>query len=122
MKASKISLVAVLALSLTLGLAASSMARPGGGMGTLQLVVTGNTDYRLSPQSLTGTADGDIIPAEVYPGGTARRRQFDIIVDDQGDITLAAQGRQCLCIAAACLPGQVFLAVLYQYRPSIDGQ
>jgi Spy/CpxP family protein refolding chaperone len=33
MKTSKISLVAVLALSLTLGLAASSMARPGGGMG-----------------------------------------------------------------------------------------
>ncbi len=32
MKTSKISLVAVLALSLTLGLAASSMARPGGGM------------------------------------------------------------------------------------------
>ena len=33
MKTSKISLVAVLALALTLGLAASSMARPGGGMG-----------------------------------------------------------------------------------------
>ena len=33
MKTSKISLVAVLALSLTLGLAASSWARPGGGMG-----------------------------------------------------------------------------------------
>jgi Spy/CpxP family protein refolding chaperone len=33
MKTRKISLVAVLALSLTLGLAASSMARPGGGMG-----------------------------------------------------------------------------------------
>jgi len=32
MKKSKISLVAVLALSLTLGLAASSWARPGGGM------------------------------------------------------------------------------------------
>ena len=33
MKTSKISLVAVLALSLTLGLAATSWARPGGGMG-----------------------------------------------------------------------------------------
>ena len=33
MKTSKISLVAVLALALTLGLAASSWARPGGGMG-----------------------------------------------------------------------------------------
>jgi zinc resistance-associated protein len=33
MKTSKISLVAVLALSLTLGLAAASWARPGGGMG-----------------------------------------------------------------------------------------
>lgn len=33
MKTSKISMVAVLALSLTLGLAASSWARPGGGMG-----------------------------------------------------------------------------------------
>jgi len=33
MKTSKISLVAMLALALTLGLAASSMARPGGGMG-----------------------------------------------------------------------------------------
>lgn len=33
MKKSKISLAAVLALSLTLGLAASSWARPGGGMG-----------------------------------------------------------------------------------------
>jgi Spy/CpxP family protein refolding chaperone len=33
MKTSKISLVAVLALSLTLGLAASSLAGPGGGMG-----------------------------------------------------------------------------------------
>ena len=33
MKTSKISLVAALALSLTLGLAATSMARPGGGMG-----------------------------------------------------------------------------------------
>jgi zinc resistance-associated protein len=33
MKMSKISLVAMLALTMTLGLAASSMARPGGGMG-----------------------------------------------------------------------------------------
>ena len=33
MKTSKISLVVVLALALTLGLAASSWARPGGGMG-----------------------------------------------------------------------------------------
>lgn len=96
--------------------------RPGGGSGALHPVVTGHADYRPLSQPAAGAADGGVILAKVYPGGPACRRQFDIIVDDQWNITFVAQRRQCPGFTAAFFPGQVFLAVLYHYRSPVDGQ